>query len=87
MNDQSNKTHEMDFQLKAKTNSLSIKVKGTGIFIAILFCLGGITLLGIKSAEMDEPINMYLPILFLLFLGARLIAVLAALFDIVFIEK
>lgn len=86
MNDQSNKTHEMDVQLKAK-KSLSIKVKGTGIFIAILFCLGGITLLGIKSAEMDEPINMYLPILFLLFLGARLIAVLAALFDIVFIEK
>lgn len=62
----------MDVQLKAKTNSLSIKVKGTGIFIAILFCLGGITLLGIKSAEMDEPINMYLPILFFIVFGSTI---------------
>ena len=33
MNDQSSKAHEMDVQLKAKTDGISLKVKGAGVFV------------------------------------------------------
>jgi hypothetical protein len=87
MNDQSSKAHEMDVQLKAKTDGISLKVKGAGVFVLILSCIVGVIIVFKESTKLDEPGFMILPLMFLAGIGYRLTAVLAALFNITFIEK
>ncbi|MCH1931264.1 hypothetical protein L9G16_13835 [Shewanella sp. A25] len=73
-----NKHTDLDIQLTAKKDELSLKAKGADLLVLIAICIIGIILLSLKMADMKESTILYLPILFLLYLTYNLIATLDA---------
>lgn len=76
--DNDNKHTEVDIQLTAKKDELSLKAKGAGVLVLIAFCIIGIILLSLKMAETDKGTILFAPILFLLYITYNLIATLDA---------
>ena len=73
-----NKHTEVDIQLTAKKDELSLKAKGAGLLVLIAICIIGIILLSLKMADMEKGTILFAPILFLLYITYNLIATMDA---------
>lgn len=81
MNQESNHT-DVDIQVTANKDELSLKAKGAGLLILIAICIVGIILLSLKMADMEKGTVLFVPILFLLYITYNLIATLDAVLGI-----
>lgn len=81
MNQENNHT-DVDIQVTAKKDELSLKAKGAGLLILIAICIVGIILLSLKMADMEKGTVLFAPILFLLYITYNLIATLDAVLGI-----
>ncbi|WP_445372310.1 hypothetical protein ACH518_06590 [Methylomonas sp. HW2-6] len=81
MNQENNHT-DMDIQVTAKKDELSLKAKGAGLLILIAMCIVGIILLSLKMADMEKGTILFAPLLFLLYITYNLIATLDAVLGI-----
>jgi hypothetical protein len=73
-----NKHTELDIQLTAKKDELSLKAKGAGLLVLIAICIIGIILLSLKMADTEKDTILFVPILFLLYITSNLIATMDA---------
>ncbi|EHH2514736.1 hypothetical protein [Vibrio parahaemolyticus] len=72
------KEQELNVEVTAKKDELSLKAKGAGILILIAICLVGIVLVALKMADSENMTVLFLPLIFLSYITNNLIATLDA---------
>jgi hypothetical protein len=74
MKDDSN----IDIEVSAKSDGLSLKAKGAGLLVLIAICLVGIVLLALKMADMEKGFYLIIPLMALVYITHSLIATMDA---------
>ncbi|ELK8311647.1 TPA: hypothetical protein I7693_21800 [Vibrio vulnificus] len=72
------KEQELNVEVTAKKDELSLKAKGAGLLILITICLVGIVLVALKMADSENMTVLFLPLIFLSYITNSLIATLDA---------
>ncbi|EGQ7967138.1 hypothetical protein BBM24_19780 [Vibrio parahaemolyticus] len=72
------KEQELNVEVTAKKDELSLKAKGAGLLILIAICLVGIVLVALKMADSENMTVLFLPLIFLSYITNNLIATLDA---------
>ncbi|EOB3575223.1 MULTISPECIES: hypothetical protein [Gammaproteobacteria] len=72
------KEQELNVEVTAKKDELSLKAKGAGLLILIAICLVGIVLVALKMADSENMTVLFLPLIFLSYIANNLIATLDA---------
>ncbi|CAH1591405.1 hypothetical protein [Vibrio rotiferianus] len=72
------KEQELNVEVTAKKDELSLKAKGAGLLILIAICLIGIVLVALKMADSENMTVLFLPLIFLSYITNNLIATLDA---------
>ncbi|EKK9988774.1 hypothetical protein PP645_004488 [Vibrio vulnificus] len=72
------KEQELNVEVTAKKDELSLKAKGAGLLILIEICLVGIVLVALKMADSENMTVLFLPLIFLSYITNNLIATLDA---------
>lgn len=72
------KDDNLDVEMSAKKDGLSLKAKGAGLLVLISICLIGIVLLALKMAEMEKGYVLILPIMMIVYITHSLIATMDA---------
>ncbi len=69
---------ELNLEVTAKKDELSLKAKGAGLLTLIAICLVGIVLVALKMADSENTTVLFLPLIFLSYITNNLIATLDA---------
>ncbi|EGR0400044.1 TPA: hypothetical protein ACF5BV_004762 [Vibrio parahaemolyticus] len=72
------KEQELNVEVTAKKDELSLKAKGAGLLVLIAICLVGIVLVALKMADSENMTVLFLPLFFLSYITNNLIATLDA---------
>ncbi|WP_026973502.1 hypothetical protein [Aliagarivorans marinus] len=72
------KEQELNVEVTAKKDELSLKAKGAGLLILIAICLVGIVLVALKMANSENMTIFFLPLISLSYITNNLIATLDA---------
>ena len=69
---------ELNVEVTAKKDELSLKAKGAGLLALIAICLVGIILVALKMAEIEKGYILILPLMVLSYIVHSLIATIDA---------
>ncbi|EHH1241811.1 hypothetical protein P3589_22290 [Vibrio parahaemolyticus] len=72
------KEQELNVEVTAKKDELSLKAKGAGLLVLIAICLVGIVLVALKMADSENMTVLFLSLFFLSYITNNLIATLDA---------
>jgi len=77
MSDEAGHT-QLDIEVTAKKDELSLKAKGAGLLVLIAICLVGIILVALKITAIEKDYVLMMPIAILSFIANSLIGTLDA---------